>query len=367
MKVAIVSGPIEYSVCLANALAKHCEIHFYYNERYAKQRDDMILNLLDPSIKRVPISDYRIRDFRNIAKYYRIAKNLKTFDVVHIQIADIWLAFWRFLFRKVPIVSTVHDPYQHFGLKKFNSLYQDFAQKLCIVQSTRFIVHGSKMQEDLAKRYGLLMDNISIIPHGEFSFYKRFKSGVEWKLRKNAPYKRVLFFGLIRKNKGLKFLIKSEPLISSIFSNYKICIAGKFPDNSQFYKDFIKNSEKFEIIDEYIPIDQVSTLFEESQIVVLPYITATQSGVLPVAFAFGKPVIATNTGSISEVLEHGKNGLIVPPMNEKLLAKAILELLMDDEKCKLYGMNAKKLAAGKLNWNSIAEQTISIYRRIIKQ
>jgi len=365
IKIAFFSGPIEYSVCLANALSTHCEVHFYYNERYAKQRDAMILNLLDQGIKRVPISDYRIRDFRNIVKYYRIAKRLRTFDIVHIQIADIWLAVWRFLFRKVPIICTIHDPYQHYGLKKMNSLYQDLSQKLCIIQSKKYIVHGLIMKKDLARRYKLSKDKISIIPHGEFSFYNVFKSNKELLIKKDALSKRILFFGTIRENKGLEYLIKAEPIISSVVSNYKICIAGKFPENLQFYKNLIKNPDKFEILDEYIAIDQVAHLFEKSQIVVLPYITATQSGVLPLAFAFGKPVIATNTGSISEVLEDKKTGFLVPPKDERSLASAIIDLILDEKKCAVFGRNARLVANDKLNWSRIGVSTVSLYEELL--
>ncbi|MCK5641048.1 MAG: glycosyltransferase family 4 protein, partial [Gammaproteobacteria bacterium] len=320
MKIAFFSGPVEYSVCLANALSEYCDVDFFYGARYAKQRDESILSILNPNVKRIPINEYRIRDIRNLWNYYKIARKLRNYNIIHVQSGNIWFSLWRFYFRKVPIVCTIHDPYQHIGLRKSNSKYQDMAQKWIISQSLRFIVHGRKMKEAFSKRYRFPMDKIMSIPHGEFSFYKKFRMEKNLINKKDSDDKRILFFGIVRKNKGLEYLIKAEPFISDRFSNYKICIAGKFQEDFDYYNDLIQNRNKFEIIDEYIPNNQVANLFENSDIVVLPYIMATQSGVLPLAFGFGKPVIATDTGSISEILEHGKTGLLIPPCNEKLLA-----------------------------------------------
>jgi len=366
VKVAFFSGPIHYSVCLVNALNKYCEITFFYKANHVNQGDASILNLLNPTIKKIPINTYRIRDVRNIWSYYKIARILNKFDIIHIQIGDIWFSLWRWLFKRVPIVFTVHDPYQHIGLREGASKYLDLAQKIAINQSSRFIVHGVKMKRLLVERYNLIPGNIKIIPHGEFSFYKKIRCKPMQINKKEEGIKRILFFGLIRKNKGLDYLIKAEPIISQNYKNFKIIIAGRFEDKFDYYNNLIQNKDKFEIIDRYIPNNQVADLFEMSDIVVLPYLTATQSGVLCLAFSFGKAVIATDTGSISELLEHGKSGLLVPPGDTKSLASAIIELLLDEKKCLFLGENAKKISEEKLNWNDIALRTVQLYKSVIK-
>ena len=69
------------------------------------------------------------------------------------------------------------------------------------------------------------------------------------------------------------------------------------------------------IINTYISDEEVTELFTISDVIVLPYISATQSGIIPIAYAFKKPVIASNVGAISEVVDDGITGILVPPKN----------------------------------------------------
>jgi len=366
LRVAFFSGPVEYSVCLANGLSEFCDVTFFYSNLFVSQRDKTILNVLDKSIKQVPITNFRIRDFRNVFQYFSIARQLHDFDVVHIQIGDFWLNSMRFLFSKVPIICTVHDPYQHPGLKFTSTLFQDYTQNLCIKQSRKIIVHGQKMKDALLKRYpNLKSKDVLIAYHGEFSFYQHFKDLSHPRIPKDPAFKRILFFGSVRRNKGLDILIKAEPLISKEYRDYKICIAGKFEGDKVYYEDLISDKRKYEIFDEFIPISDVSNFFENSDIVVLPYISGTQSGVLALAFGFGKPTIATQVGSIPEVLEHGINGVLVPPSNEEELAQAIIGLLNNDVKRAKLAQKAKQMADTLLGWDSIARQTHDIYLEVV--
>ncbi|MCD4781119.1 MAG: glycosyltransferase family 4 protein [Candidatus Omnitrophica bacterium] len=360
IKVALFSGPIEYSLCLANALSRKCQVSFFYDGIFVERGDPTILKVLNPSIEKRAITHYRIRDVRNIWSYYAIMREFSSYDVIHIQIGNIWFAMYRWLFRDIPLVFTVHDPYQHYGIS--NRTYRDLSQKWNIKHSSSFIVHGEKMKTDLVSRYSLNEKDVHVIPHGEFSFYKRMIRPDGQELIGTVNYKRILFFGSIRPNKGLEYLIKAEPYISKKFSRYKICIAGNFSGTLDYYMNLIKDKNKFEIIDDYILSSQVATLFENSDIVVLPYVSATQSGILPLAFGFGKPVVATDAGSISEILEDGKTGYIVPVKDEKLLAEAISKLLLNEETCKKYGDNAYCVAQTKLDWNKIADSTIKVYK-----
>lgn len=365
MKIAFFSGPIDYSVCLANALIEYCEIDYFYASRYASQRDVSILNILNDTITKKSVFSYRSRDIRNLLSWFSLAKQLNKYDLIHVQCGNIWFSTWRHLFKKVPIIFTVHDPYQHPGIIRLNSGYQDITQKFMVLQSQKFIVHGEKLKVSLAKRYNLSFDDIKVMPHGELSFYKGIKSNQHYFLKTDSKIKRILFFGEVRKNKGLEYLIKAEPIISEKFQNYKICIAGKFPGDFEYYRKLIKDINRYEIFNEYIPNDRVATLFEETDIVVLPYISGTQSGVLALAFGFGKPVVATDVGSISEVLDDHKNGLLVPPCDENSLARALLELLLDEQKRLRFGENAKQLAEKKLSWKEIGLQTFSLYKKTI--
>jgi len=80
-----------------------------------------------------------------------------------------------------------------------------------------------------------------------------------------------------------------------------------------------------QIHSQYIPNDEVATFFSAADVVVLPYISATQSGIIQVAYHFNKPVITTHVGGLSEVVIHGHTGFVIPPNNPDALTKAVME------------------------------------------
>ena len=167
MKVAFVSGPIDYSVCLANALSNECEIDFTYGDAYVKSLDTSILDLLDTRIKKVPVNALRYGDPKNFLSYRNLAKQIQTYDIIHVQGSNIWLSLTRYLTRKVPIITTLHDPRPHSGLRLSKHLIQDVGQRLIVAQSSAFIVHGEQMKQDLAEYYRVNPERIHVLAPGQ--------------------------------------------------------------------------------------------------------------------------------------------------------------------------------------------------------
>jgi glycosyltransferase involved in cell wall biosynthesis len=99
--------------------------------------------------------------------------------------------------------------------------------------------------------------------------------------------------------------------------------------------------------------------------VVLPYVKTYTSGVLLAAYAAGRPVVATDTGALSEMVEVGKSGLLVPPKDTRALAQAIITLLGDTEGLESMGSYAKHLAETRYSWQRIATQTLCVYQSIV--
>ena len=127
------------------------------------------------------------------------------------------------------------------------------------------------------------------------------------------------------------------------------------------------NWEKFEIHNRYIPNEEVSNFFDEASVVVLPYVEASQSGVVAISFAFGKPVVVTNVGSLSEVVDHGNTGFVVSPKSVSELANAIIKLLSDDNLREIMGQKALKFSKTELSWDEIAKTTNKTYMDCIMQ
>jgi glycosyltransferase involved in cell wall biosynthesis len=157
----------------------------------------------------------------------------------------------------------------------------------------------------------------------------------------------------------------AEPLITKEIPDAKIIIAGA-GENFQKYENMIVNRHNFIIHNYKIPYDEGAELFQRCSLVVLPYIDASQSAVILTAYGFKKPVVVTSVGSIPEIVDDGKTGIIVPPKDINTLAEAIIKLLKDNKLRRKMGENAYIKLKTDLSWDNIAEKTIEVYKEAIR-
>jgi glycosyltransferase involved in cell wall biosynthesis len=101
-------------------------------------------------------------------------------------------------------------------------------------------------------------------------------------------------------------------------------------------------------------------------VVALPYIDATQSGVIATAYNFGRPVVATTVGGLPSMVDHRRTGLLIPPGDERALADAIVTLLTDAELRRRLGRGARARAIGEFSAASVAERTLNVYRQALR-
>ena len=357
MKVVLFSGGFtEYVTELANALSKTQEVILMLPENHLT--NDHLSNIASSvqcDFFYLPrqINPRCLLVMKEI--YGKIDKHKP--DVIHIQShGHLWFFSIFTKLKKYPIINTVHDPKPHLGEERF---IHNFIIQNGINNTHRFIVHGEYLKSQMSDFYNIPSNCISVIPHGNFSVYKN-KTNSEFIEDKKS----ILFFGRLWKYKGLQYLIKAEPLISKKVKDYKIVLAFHGEEFSKYSK-LIQNSEKFEIHNRYIPMEEVSDFFNRASIVVLPYVEASQSGIVAISFAFGKPVIVTNVGSLPEVVIDGETGIIVPPKDEVALADAIIKLLYDDSLRKNMGEKAYKYSSTELSWNKIAKSTVEAYKECI--
>lgn len=135
----------------------------------------------------------------------------------------------------------------------------------------------------------------------------------------------VLFFGLVRKYKGLMDLISAMDLLKG--KGITCLVVGEFYDGKDQYLGEIERrglGDSIRVIDRYVPNDEVEPYFAAADVVVLPYVSATQSAIVQVAYHFEKPVVATKVGGLPEAVDDGRTGLLVPPRDPDALAGAIL-------------------------------------------
>lgn len=136
----------------------------------------------------------------------------------------------------------------------------------------------------------------------------------------------LLFFGYVRKYKGLDMLLRAMPEIIKNNPKAKLLIAGEFYDDPKPYHDIISElalDSHVRMINRFIPNEEVAKFYAACDVVMLPYRSATQSGILGIAYGFERPVIISDVGGLAESVEEGKTGFVVPPESPAALAEAV--------------------------------------------
>jgi len=136
----------------------------------------------------------------------------------------------------------------------------------------------------------------------------------------------LLFFGYIRKYKGLDLLLEAMPLIAKSIPNAKLLVVGESYDDFSIYEKMveemgIRDSVKLE--NRFVANEEVGNYYSQCDLVVLPYRSATQSGILNVAYGFLKPVLATNVGGLAEFIDEEQTGIVVNPNSPEAIAEGV--------------------------------------------
>lgn len=183
----------------------------------------------------------------------------------------------------------------------------------------------------------------------------------------------ILFFGLIKRYKGLEYLVDAFEEVRSRLKDAFLLIVGDVhagdPEDHRYYThliDGLRGREDVMSVASYVPVESIGQYLTAADMVVLPYTQTYQSGVLLAAYAAGRPVVVTDTGGLSEVVEHGRSGFVVPPADAKALAGAIESMLADSERLNAMGKRAKQLAMELYGWDGIASRTMALYESVVR-
>ncbi|MBC8213144.1 MAG: glycosyltransferase [Candidatus Marinimicrobia bacterium] len=144
----------------------------------------------------------------------------------------------------------------------------------------------------------------------------------------------ILYFGYVREYKGMDILIKATKILKEKLDNFQIVAVGESYEGEEKYRKLISENgveDEFTWISEYIPDNEVAKFFSASDVVALPYRSATQSGIVQIAYHFNKPVVVTNVGGLPEMVSEGKSGFLITPDNPNELANYLFENLKSDK------------------------------------
>ncbi len=348
----------EYMIQLANALSSHCDtiLMLPTNHRLTKRH----VALIDPLVK---FESFEVVFYKSIRANFKMLLHIlfKLWkykpEILHIQANGHRLFYWILLLKpfRTRIVNTIHDPVQHVGDELSHKIDDSVVKLIGKYFTKRYIVHGEYLKTLLERTYKISGESIVCIPHGNFNIYRNFQ-----RAQVDQDRNMVLFFGRIWAYKGLEYFIEAANMVCEINPRATFYIVGA-GDDIQKYVARIKHIEKFVVVNRRVSLEEAGQYFQKAGLVVLPYIEATQSGVIPVAYSYSRPVIASRVGSLSEVVIDGVTGFLVEPSSPSQIAEKIILILQNSQVQKEMGRAAYDFAQNELSWDRIADRHCKLY------
>lgn len=273
---------------------------------------------------------------------------------------------------KQNIVFVCHNvfPHERFPMDKLFT-------RLVLKNGRYYIVHAKEEGRELEQiKQGA---NYVVTPHptyNAFCFEGMSKQQARERLQIGSEKRIILFFGYVREYKGLKYLLQAMPELihgqtnisrkiksqvqagASIWEENEIqlWVVGEFGADREEYMCLINElgiESYVKVVDAYTPDREVEKYFVAADLVVLPYVSATQSGIVQIAYGFTKPVIVTQVGGLPDVVEDGKTGYVVKPGSPEEIARAVRNFYQDGME-KLMTENISK-EAYRFSWERMGD------------
>ena len=234
--------------------------------------------------------------------------------------------------------------------------------RMALKRGDRFVLHAQGEVNDLLSIKKDADYKVLVHPtYSAFNFENMDIRTARAKLSINPDKRVMLFFGFVREYKGLKHLLNAVGILKSKYFTEEgsmpvLYVVGDFDGNKDEYLarvEELKITDDIEIIDGYVPDKEVEKYFSAADLVVLPYESATQSGIVQIAYGFEKPVIVTRVGGLPEVVEDDVTGVIVEPFDDEALAEAIFKYFNDNKKEEyIQGIKDREY---RFSWDRMAE------------
>jgi len=276
---------------------------------------------------------YEILDWYNPITWLKAFRIAKKADVIIFQwwtssVAHMYLALEILNLKKRAIIIEFHevvDPLESSILPV--RIYSKVMGRLIRRLATGYVTHSNSDKELISKNYGIEKEKMEVIPHGIYDHYKRIERNIAKSKVGIKEEFAILFFGLLRPYKGVKYLIKAyERLPEDFIKKSRLFIVGETWEDKES-KELAKESKfgnKINVVDRYVRDEEISLYFSASDVLVIPYTRASQSGVAHIGMAFGMPIIASEVGGLKESLGKYEGTVFVRPKSAKDIAKALM-------------------------------------------
>ena len=372
MKIAFIStfypfrgGIAQFNANLYEELKKkHEVVSFTFTRQYPHFLFPGKTQYVTPEDKAIPIDSIPILDSINPFSYFKTAKRIAK-EKPDIVITRYWMSYL------APSLGMVAKLLRRRGFKVIAILdnviphESKFFDKPCAKWFLKHTDGCISMSKSVEKDMLSLRKDVrhTLSPH---PLYNHFGEKIDPILAKsklgiNSSKRTLLFFGLIRDYKGLDLLIDA---MNYLDNDYQLLIAGESYGSFEKYDQQINSIQKpdrVKIFNRYIEDEEVPIFFSSSDVCILPYKSATQSGITAIAYHLDVPLIATRTGGLSEAIEEPGTGLMVPEISSQSIAETIMKFFTIDRKFFIDNIQKQKEL---LTWENFSNDLINLVKSL---
>lgn len=270
--------------------------------------------------------------------------------------------FWSIckLLRREKILFVCHNvfPHERFPLDRLLTKWTLGCGRYFITQSKMDARDLLSVKHDAVYR---------VTPHPTYGMFCKQGMSMQ-KAREQLQIDQVqrvlLFFGFVRKYKGLQYLLEAMKLLKERDFKVQLWVVGDFGEDKEEYVEQIRAFEigdQVQMVEGYVPDDEVEKYFAASDLVVLPYLSATQSGIVQIAFGFEKPVLVTEVGGLPDVVTNGKTGYVVEPRSAETIAEAIMDYYINNRREAFVSQIEKE--KDRFSWKTFVDTMMEMVRR----
>lgn len=315
----------------------------------------------DSEFTKIPTK--RILNSINPFSYIKTAKFIKK-DKPDVVIISYWMSFFipaysiitKLIKNNTKVIHLFHNIISHEPL-----FYDKWLLRLFMKQVSASIVLSKSVKQDL-----LVLKSDSKYLYSPHPLYNHFgnpiqKSQAKTQLGLDLNKKTLLFFGLIRDYKGLDLLIEAFGKLSS---EYQLLVAGESYGSFDKYNELVNklpNKQDVYIFNKYINDAEVPIFFSAADVCILPYRSATQSGITSISYHFDLPIIATNVGGLQEVIRDGENGIIVAPDSNGI--ESGIRRFFENDNIQRFKANIAKIKE-ELSWEKFADNIVDFSKTL---
>ncbi|MHB1418260.1 MAG: 1,4-alpha-glucan branching protein domain-containing protein [Bacillota bacterium] len=267
----------------------------------------------------------------------------------------------------IPLVLTIHatEHGRNHGINNDTQKYIHDVETWATGEAGKVICCSQYMQEEVSRLFSLPAENVRVIPNGvEVAAMNGTVNSVSADYRE-AAVKTVFFVGRLVPEKGVQVLLRSIPLILEKMPGVRFIIAGEGP-----YRQILQNLAENLGVEEHIVfpgfIDDSTRnkLLAEADVAIFPSLYEPFGIVALEAMACGTPLIVSDTGGLSEIIEHEVDGLKVIPGDETSLAQAVCKILGDPGQAAALGRRGQEKVIIRYGWAEIALKTLEVYKEL---